>query len=235
MYYTDSHLHLPICKGADGFCGGIVASARSSEWHDVIDACDAKRYYPCVGVHPWYVTEEAEGVLDELERLLREHCECGVGEIGLDGCEGRPAMEVQRPWFRRQLELAARLERLAVLHIVRAWDDAEAVVREFQEARMIIHGFHGTSNDVRRFQRFPNLYFSIGFDAMEPGRRFKAAIASIPPERMLVDSDAPFRGHESAELPQLIETIAKLKNLPVEYLSKQIVANWRKALRLEQE
>ncbi|MCQ2397146.1 MAG: TatD family hydrolase [Lentisphaeria bacterium] len=230
MDYTDSHLHLPLGEERDGFRGGIVSSARQCEWSAVLDACDAKKYYPCIGVHPWYVLEENEAVLNELEGLLRDYTECGVGEIGLDGCPGRPAMDIQRRWFRHQLELAAKFDRIAILHVVHAWDDAYSVMREFPNAAMIIHGFHGTSNDVRRFLSFPNLYFSLGFDAMRPGRRLLAAICSIPNDRLLVDSDAPFMGHESAELPQLITAVAAVKKLPAEFLSKQIAANWQKAV-----
>ncbi|MCQ2402308.1 MAG: TatD family hydrolase [Lentisphaeria bacterium] len=231
MEYTDSHLHLPIVSGGEEFRGGIVASARRCEWRTVLDACDASRYYPCIGIHPWYVLEENETALDELEGLLREHPECGVGEIGLDGCPGRPAMDVQRRWFHRQLEVAAKFGRIAVLHVVRAWDEAYSVLREFPKATMVIHGFHGTSDDVRRFLAFPNLCFSLGFDAMQPGKRLLAAICSIPPERLLVDSDAPFRGHESAELLQLITAVAAWRKVPAEILSRQIVANWRKTVR----
>lgn len=230
MTFTDSHLHLPLAQEADGFHGGIVASARRSEWRSVLEACDGKRYYPCIGIHPWYVDEEAEGALDELAEILVKHPECGVGEIGLDGCPGHPAMEIQREWFRRQLQIASKYGRLAVLHIVRSWDDAFAVIRDFPESRLVIHGFHGTSSEVRRFLEFPRLYFSLGFDAMAPGKRLHAAIGSIPPERLLVDSDAPYRGHTTAELPQLIEAIAKMKAVPALFLAERITANWQDIL-----
>ncbi len=225
MPYTDCHLHLPVEKTA-GLAGGVVAGITPDDWQAVLETSSAP-LLPALGVHPWHVAEyDLEETLGRLEALLRAHPGCSVGEVGLDGCPNRPAMSLQRQWCHGQLSLAVRMNRPAVLHLVRAWDDAIATLREFPSLRAVVHGFHGSAQEARRLLDFPGIYLSLGFDALTPGKRFATAIRAIPPERLLVDSDAPYRGHDSQEISALIQAIAQQKGLAPEALATAISQNF---------
>ena len=230
MPFTDCHLHLPVTALARwreaGLSQAVLAAVTAEDWPAVLSAADEhpETLLPALGVHPWYVPQVVS--LGELPALLKAHPHCAVGEIGLDGCPGKPPMEWQAAWFRRQLEVAAQLARPAVVHIVRAWDDAWEILKDFPEIPVVVHGFHGSAEIVRRFLPLPKLRFSVGFDALEPGRHFAAALRAIPHERLLVDSDAPCRGHSPDELPALIRALAERLALAPGILEARLMENF---------
>lgn len=167
---------------------------------------------PAFGIHPWRVSsEEVAHSLERLPELLSSIPKAWVGEIGLDGCKGRPPMPLQRRFLHRQLALARQFQRSAVVHLVHAWEDGWSVLREFDDVSVVLHGFHGSEGVLRRFLSLPRVRFSLGFDVLAPAPRFAAAIRAIPADRLLVESDWPFRGHSPAELPALLSTIAKIR------------------------
>lgn len=64
--------------------------------------------YASVGVHPDHVGELNEETFGELGRMCSHGKVRAVGEIGLDYHWDTEPREIQKHWFIRQLELAAR-------------------------------------------------------------------------------------------------------------------------------
>ena len=72
--------------------------------------------YAAVGVHP-----DEVGILDEEKfAYLREQCKrdkvVAVGEIGLDYYWDNESHEIQKKWFKRQLELAREFNLPVIIH-----------------------------------------------------------------------------------------------------------------------
>ena len=94
--------------------------------------------YAAVGVHPDECGELNEETFRELETLAGNGKCVAIGEIGLDyhGFDlygDKPSKETQMYWFRRQLELASRLDLPAVIHS-----------REIKPRRHAVHHALGT-------------------------------------------------------------------------------------------
>ncbi len=67
-------------------------------------------FYASVGVHPHEVEKMTEQDLLELETLSKHEKVVAIGEIGLDFYYDLSPRDMQRYWFKRQLELAERLD-----------------------------------------------------------------------------------------------------------------------------
>ncbi len=236
MEFWDAHLHLPIEElprwNDAGFAGGVLCATGHSEWSAVLEECADSRgvLRPALGVHPWRVSPDIprEECLAELAALLEGHPRCLVGEIGLDGAPNRPPLESQVPWFAGQLEVSGRFHRPAVLHLVHCWQPAIAVLESRPAVPVVVHGFHGSWQVAQRLLQLPFLHLSIGFDALRCGRKFREALERIPRERLLVDSDWPFRNHSPDELPRLVDFLARLRGEDPEEFAGALFANARR-------
>lgn len=234
MEFWDAHLHtaveLPRWRAA-GFAGGVLCATGHSGWAGVLEECAASDgvLRPALGVHPWHVPSDfpQERCLAELAALLKANPGCMLGEIGLDGAPGRPPLETQVPWFSGQLDLAARFRRPAVLHLVRCWQASMAILESRPDVPVLVHGFHGSWQVALRLLQLPRLQLSVGFDALRCGGKFREALERIPRERLMVDSDWPFRGHSPDQLPRLIDFLARLRGEDPEGLGAVLVANAR--------
>ncbi len=241
MFFWDSHLHLPVeddlhWNGA-GFAGGVICATKYSEWQPVLDRCyrsgGTLRY--ALGIHPWYISPDMQRKREVsiLAEYLEQFPKSMVGEIGLDGTPGRPPLEAQIPWFVEQLELAGRFQRVAVVHLVRCWQTAIDILEDFSAVPVVIHGFHGSWQVAHRLLQFPNLQLSIGFDALNCGKNFREALEKIPQDRLLVESDWPFRKHSPDELSQVIDFLARLRGEDPWELAGALAVNSQRAFNIE--
>jgi TatD DNase family protein len=151
------------------------------------------------GLHPWWVAkatrEQFEQEFLELKRLIDQAD--GLGETGLDygprleKSMGPDHRENQQHAFRRQLELAAT--KPLVLHIVRAHSDAISTLAEFGpfSREGIVHSFSGTKENARKYLDL-GLSLSISGGITRKGfESLKKAVAYIPLDRLLVETDSP--------------------------------------------
>ncbi len=201
----DSHCHLQD-RRLDGVRDEVVSRAvragvsgcrtcgtSPEDW----EAVAALRSLPdfevrkAFGVHPWY----AEGLPGDWLARLRGHLErdpaAWVGEIGLDAIR-RPALsEASRAVLKAQLELAAELGRPVILHGAKALDELLAACRPFAGCvpAFMVHAFGGSEEQLRAWLEF-GADISIGGVATRSARLRRLA-ATIPPERLLIETDSP--------------------------------------------
>ena len=208
MAYTDAHMHLvpdevflkARQRGVDMF---FLNATSQSDWQQVLDVSERiLGVYPCLGIHPWYVDTAVGNWEDELIDLLRSHPLAMVGEIGLD--KGRPNYLLQQDIFRRQLQIAADLNRPVHIHCVKAWDEMLEIIGEFRDVKMLLHRFSGDEILVQKF-RMLNAYFSVLNDKV---------YEVIPDNRLLVESDAP----SGLKTPEAVVDLVRALRLDENYL-----------------
>ncbi len=116
-----------------------------------------------------------------------------VGEIGLDFYRDRAPVETQIRAFRGQLDLARELDLPVIIHFRDVEEDGIALVGEdaFRGLRGVFHCFGGSPGFA---QRVLSMGFYIGFDGpLTYKNSDRSEIAAVvPPERMLIETDAPF-------------------------------------------
>ncbi len=179
--------------------------------------------YAAVGVHPSDVEELNE---DSFE-LLREWSQDGrcvaIGEIGLDYHWPDPEPEIQKKWFKRQLELA-RQERLPVIiHSRDAAKDTLDIMREehAEEIGGIVHCF-SYSKEVAA--QCVEMGFFIGVGGVltfKNGRKMREVVEQTPMEKLLLETDCPYLAPEpyrgkrnnSLYLPYVVTEMARIKGI----------------------
>lgn len=163
-----------------------------------------------VGVHPWDASDLTPGRLADMEQMLAYVPGIvAVGEIGLDRAPTH-RYEGQEAAFVAQLELASRYNMPVVLHVVRAYGRLLELYRERPELfrRAAVHGFRGNPELARQL-------LSAGF-WLSLGPACRGDVARlIPPDRLLVESDAPAEAtplQRQVLLNEAVEKIAAARN-----------------------
>jgi TatD DNase family protein len=171
----------------------VVNGASEEDWPAVREL--ARRHaevLPSYGLHPWHVPRRSR---DWRTRLLHyvDQQPCGIGEIGLDRwIEGYDSSQ-QEEVFLWQWHLAAALNLPASVHCLRAWGRLlELIQAEPRPSRgFLLHSYGGSREMIRPFADL-GAYFSIsGYFAHERKARQRETFRHIPPDRLLIETDAP--------------------------------------------
>jgi len=130
----------------------------------------------CVGLHPWKVARYADTKwLQTLENLLLNHSELQVGEIGLDkawvppeGLQQEANFHLQLKVFKKQLELAGKLERSASVHCVKAhsalMETLSSIKLDLFPNSIYMHSWSGSADITRQLvkKKFgQKIYFGV--------------------------------------------------------------------------
>jgi len=204
MEVHDAHCHYQFAEvpyaavelaRSEGVGYAVINGSSPADWADVAALAGRDpRNLPSFGLHPWDVPTAPAGWLDELRRVLLAHPAAGVGEMGLDRwIEGFDPV-AQEAAFRAQLALAVELDRPLTIHCVRAIGPLMDILRSAAPPRrgFLLHSWNGPVELVPELARL-GAYFSFSahhFPERKAHLRVQFA-AAIPPERILVETDAP--------------------------------------------
>jgi len=205
----------------NGVTGFFCAAACPADWKKVIELAEKhKNIYPFIGTHPWHAGQHNASLL---KQLLNDCPDAGIGEIGLDSIKGAPAQENV---FAEQLIIAAEMRRPCVIHCVKSFDKVAACLKCLNKLppALLFHGFSGTLQQAKFLTRF-NAYFSVSGSALFPEKKkLQSMIASLPDDRLLVETDAPDmlpppkfclsedeKRNVPANLPLIIQGIATIR------------------------
>jgi len=139
----------------------------------------------CAGVHPWHV---ASGDFAHVERWARNKNCLAIGETGLDRLH--PHWDLQLTSLRKHWELAEKLNKPLVVHVVRSASDVMQLLKQRRPTTpWLWHDFTGPMEALPRLLKLhPDLYFSCGIRLLlRPN--FAQMWAQIPPERRLLETD----------------------------------------------
>lgn len=199
---------------AAGVTDLVCCATREEDWSQVLTlARDHPGVHPMVGLHPWCVHTAAPGWLERLEGLLKAH-PAGLGECGLDFRPDQPERPLQEQAFAAQVRLAIALDRPLSIHCVRAWDGLVAILEAtgIPRAGAVVHAYSGSRELVPALVRL-GLHLSFAASAANPAaKRAHAALAAVPSERLLFETDAPALappGWEGPNEPAAIVRIAQ--------------------------
>jgi TatD DNase family protein len=241
---TDTHCHLndPAFLGRET---GVVARAAAAGVHSIIvpawDEASAVRalelaesfavVHPAVGLHPWFVTEDAD--LNWVPAMLDHPCVIAVGEVGLDWGTG-PAPNVQEKVLRAQLAFAKERDLPVLFHCRRGWDRLIACVREYR-VRGVLHAFSGSLEVMEECLKL-GLYLAFAGMVTRPlSHRAHEAARHVPLDRLLLETDAPSMAldgipaedAEPAHVAQVLTAVAELRGEDAETLAQQVEENVR--------
>lgn len=168
-----------------------------------------RRVRVALGLHP--LQAATAGALEEGHLIRQLDRAEYIGEVGLDfSSRGRDTREAQLRVFDRLLAEPSLCRKVVSVHS----RGAEAVaIRRLAQARVraVLHWYTGPLGLIEEALA-AGMYFSIN-PAMLRSEKGRSAIASIPPDRVLTESDGPFaraRGREAgpSDMPWLVAELA---------------------------
>lgn len=174
----------------------VVNGTAPTDWPKVatLAAAFPERIIPSYGLHPWKVEEAEEGWFEKLGLFVEQAGRpVGIGEIGLDRWIENPHTEKQAVAFRRQLELAADYDLPVTIHCLRAWGPLMEIMRTAKLPRrgFLIHSVGASAELVDELAEMGG-YFSVSGPFADPQKkRYQEALKRIPPDRLLLETDAP--------------------------------------------
>src|SRR5574340_305955 len=202
--FVDTHCHLDAAEFGDSQAALAGAAQAAGVERLVVPAVARANFAavrrlcerfpgcaPAYGIHPMYVEEAQPEDLDALRGYLAQPATVAVGEIGLDFFVEPHDRVRQEHFFVEQLKLAREFDLPVLLHVRRAQD---IVLKHLRQARVrggIAHAFSGSRQQAGEFIR---LGFKLGFGgAMTHARatRLRELAATLPPESIVLETDAP--------------------------------------------
>ena len=217
--------------------GCCLASSRDS-------VALAEKYpfmYTSVGSHPDSADEVNEEVLEEYRKLCKLSDKVkAIGEIGLDYHYEDIPREIQQKAFRMQMALAQELDMPVIVHERDAHNDGMCIVKEFPKVTGVFHCYSGSAEMARQLV---NMGWYIGFTGVLTFKNARKAVetaASIPLERIVLETDCPFmapepyrgRRNDPGYLPYMAQKLAEIRGIPVGEVIRITTENGKRLYRI---
>lgn len=180
--------------------------------------------YAAVGVHPHDAENMIEDDIKTLENYSSHEKIVAIGEIGLDFYYDNSPRDIQRYWFKRQLQLALELNMPVIIHSRDAAQECFDIIKESGVHKGVIHAYSGSPEMA---WDYINMGFYIGVGGIitfKNARKLIEVVDSVPLDKILIETDSPYlspvplRGtrNNSQNLKYITDKIAQVKQIKPE-------------------
>ncbi len=189
--------------------------------------------YCAVGIHPQNASDVPSDWLAQLKGLLSNKKVVAIGEIGLDYHYETPCREVQKQIFELQLQLASEMSLPVVIHDRDAHADCVKILLKHPFVKGVLHCFSGSVETAKELIK-NGWYISVGgVVTYKNAKQLPDVVKSLPPERILVETDAPYlspvpyRGkrNDSSLMRFTLQKIAEIKGVTPEEVERATTEN----------
>lgn len=247
---VDAHCHLDIfTEGGPGGAGvrAVLDRAKAVGIDRIVQVgCDVEssRYsVECANAFPGEVVAaialhpndaprlpDLEAALSEIEKLAENPRVRAIGETGLDHFRTPPEKrDVQEYSFRRHIALAKKLGKTLMIHDRDAHEDVLRVLEEEGAPEQVV--FHCFSGDAVMAQVCAARGYVLSFAGtltFKNSPQLREALALIPADQFLVETDAPFltpmpyRGRPNAPylIPHTVRLMAEIRGVGEEEIAR---------------
>lgn len=179
--------------------------------------------YGAAGVHPNEVADLNEETFEWLKKAASNDKILAVGEIGLDYYWDEPERDIQKYWFKRQLDLAREVNKPIIIHSRDAAADTYEIMSEEKAGELggVIHCYSYSAPMALDYVKM-GFYIGIGgVVTFKNGKKMREVVDAVPMDKIVLETDSPylspepFRGkrNDSRNLHYVAEEIAKIKNI----------------------
>ncbi len=217
------------------------------------------RLFATAGVHPHHAADWTDEDAALITALAEQPALVSLGECGLDYHRDLSPREVQRKVFATQLALAVTLKKPVFLHQRSAHEDFIAILRAYR-ADLVDVCVHCFTDTQAAMDDYLALDCHIGITGWvcdkRRGAELRAIVPSIPSQRLLIETDAPYllpgnlprgqrpgkrhddkpgidgRRNEPAYLPWVAQALAELRGENLTDLQRFTADNARRFFRL---
>ena len=242
--FIDTHCHLSkedyddidliIRENRDALIDKIIVSGCTKD--SIVESIEFSNIYNdvflTIGYHPSEASVIRDSDIDLLEKQLSNKKVVGIGEIGLDYHYGKEDIDLQKSLFRKQMDLAEKLNLPVVIHSRDATEDTISILKEYPNVIGTIHCFSGSVETAK-------IYISMGYKIGIGGvLTFKNSnlykvVEEIGLDNILLETDSPYltpepyRGkvNSSKYIPLIAKKIAEILNISIEKVSQVTLNN----------
>ena len=218
---------------ADGVIGVINAGTTAADSKEGLELAEAYEYFWfAAGIHPEELQDDTPESLAAIKELA-QHPKCvAIGEIGLDYYWDKEHKQQQIDLFIRQLELAKELDLPVIIHDRDAHGDTMELLRKYRP-KGVLHCYSGSAEMAKEVIALGMYVGFTGVATFPNGKKCREAIATIPMDRLLVETDCPymapvpFRGKrcDSSMIVHTAEAMAQIKGVSTEEMLQQTAEN----------
>ena len=254
--YIDTHVHLNADQYEEDLQEVIDRAIAANVEKMVVIGFDKKTIeramqliedfdfiYAVIGWHPVDAIDCTDEYLSWIEQLAEHPKVVGIGETGLDYYWDKSPKDIQQYWFRKQIQLAKKLNLPIIIHNRDATGDVVRILQEEDAAAVggIMHCFGGSVETARECINM-NFMISLGGPVtFKNARQPKEVATEIPLEHLLIETDAPYlaphpyRGkrNEPAYVTLVAEEIARLKEISVEEVASKTTDNAKRFFKID--
>lgn len=256
--FTDTHCHIhahdyPLDADATikrAFDNGVkrmicVGTDEDDSTNAFNFVQDRDGVWATVGLHP-HDAKNGLQAINKLRELLKKDQASekrrivGIGECGLDYFYDNSPREAQFDMIHAQLELARDFNLPMTLHVREAFDNFWPIFDQYSGIRGVLHSF--TDNITNRDKGLERgLYIGVnGISTFTKDEAQKQMYATIPRNRLLFETDAPFltptpfRGkvNEPAFIKNVAENMAQLQGSTIDEIARVTENNASKLFSL---
>ncbi len=247
---VDSHCHLDfpylsdqledvLERAKDAGIGTLVTiCTRVRKFEQVLAIAEAHDHIFCsVGTHPHNADEERDIALDEIVSLSKHPKVVAIGEAGLDYHYDNAPRDDQEKGFRIHIAAARETGLPLVIHTRDADEDTSRILSEEMDKGpfgAVLHCFTAGHELARKGVEL-GLYVSFsGVLTFKKSDELRDIAASVPMDRVLVETDAPYlspepmrgRRNEPANVVHTAAKLAEVKGVSNEEIARVTTDNF---------
>ena len=196
------------------------------------------KIYACLGIHPWFLNDLSESVLEQLNQLINRHKNeiIAVGEAGIDGAIAKQQgnLSKQQVFFEYQLMLAKQHQLPIIVHHRQShqWLAPALKIAHLSRAG-IIHAFSGSYQQAKQYL---DLGFKLGIGgtiSYERAQKTINTVKKLPLDSLVLETDAPsmplagYQGQANSPLRliDVFQHLCQLRAEPAEDIAEQLESN----------
>lgn len=253
-YLIDTHSHIDM-KDFEGDLENVISNAKNSgvkniiipsvdrnSFEKVIDISNEfKNVYCALGIHPTEAQKVKESDFEDIIKLSKNEKVVAIGECGLDYYWDKTFIEEQKTVFKKQIEIAKKIQKPLVVHDREAHKDTFDLITENTngEIDVVMHCFSGSLEFAKECIK-KGFYIAIGgVITFKNAKKIHEVAKNIPLENLLLETDAPYltpipyRGkrNEPAYVKFVAEEIAKIRRISFDEVAEITTQNARKVFK----
>jgi TatD DNase family protein len=257
MHLFDTHAHLDqpefdadraevVARAKAAGVENIIAIGISADTSEAAIAVAAQfdGVHAAVGMQPNYLSESKPGDWERILAMLDQPKVVAIGETGLDRHWDFTPFDVQQDYFDRHIRLSQDRGLPFIVHMRNCDEDILVMLREARQRgplNGVMHSFTGSRAMCDECLEV-GLYISFaGMVTFKKSADLREIAASVPADRILIETDAPYLTPEPVRKIQRNEPshvrftagcLAEARGETLEKFAEQTTANAKRLFRV---
>jgi len=174
------------------------------------------------GIHPWFIGDNWEMHLNQIEKLLSDNKIIAIGECGIDK-NSNTDLALQKKIFIEQAILAEKFKKPMIIHCVKSYYELFETIKINKISQTLI--FHGYKNKPSIAESIINegFYLSFGSTLLKNNLNSLGTLNKIPKNNFFFETD-----DSGTSIADVYMAASQILKLSIDELSEQIKLNYNR-------